>query len=168
MRKKGDPADDADTWFRHATAKRHVTARGTIHHAMFKGSAIGPPADPHQRWRAEVSGRLLSQAGDVAAEGEAAVERGRDKLKAQGKEFGHLKFIGIAYATVAKLRSFTLAATDVVFDPLPEDAAHANLVFLDKDPSAFSGTENALSLLDGLIQLFRFKKVDELSPKPKL
>jgi hypothetical protein len=72
--------------------------------------------------------------------------------------------MGVAYATVATLRTFALAATDVVFDPLPEDAAHANLVFLDKDPSTFSGRENELTLLDALVQLLRFKKADELGP----
>ncbi len=131
--KAGDPADDADTWLRAVTNSTHVR-RGGVHHAEFK-KWLSPPDDPQAGWKLEISGQLLSLVGNIADRAEKRVEAQKDKLKSGGKPVpSALRFCGVLYANVAKVRSLSQLKCDVIYDPQPNDIAHANIVVLDKGP----------------------------------
>jgi hypothetical protein len=129
--KAGDPADDADTWVRAVTNSTHVR-RGAVHHAQFK-KWLSPPDDPQAGWKLEISGQLLSLVGNIVQEGERRVEYQRERLKAGGKSVPSvLQFCGVLYASAAKVRSLPELKCDVIYDPNPNDNAHANIVVFDK------------------------------------
>ena len=142
--KAGDPADDADAWYRAVNNSTHVR-RGRFHHAEFK-RWLSPPDDPQKSWKLEVSGDLLSLVDDIAKRAEKYVESQRNRLKSEGKPVPSIfQFCGVLYVKVAKIRSLAQFRCDVIYDPLPDDDAHANIVVFDKGPDEILTVSDALS-----------------------
>jgi hypothetical protein len=153
--KSGDPADDADTWFRAVTNSTHVR-RGRVHHAEFK-KWLSPPDDPQSGWKLEISGQLLSLIRNIADRAEKRVEEQKDKLKAAGKPVPSvLQFFGVLYAKAAKVRSLPQLKCDVIYDPQPNDIAHANIVVFDK------GSDEILTVTAALLDNLTWVPKDQI------
>ena len=129
----GDPADSADTWLRSVTNSTHVR-KGWVHHAEFK-KWLGPPDDAKAKWKLELSGQLLSLVKSINADAQKRVESQQNKLKAAGKPVPSvLVFSGVLHNKVEAIRKIAVFACDVIYDPQPDDDAHANIVIFDKGP----------------------------------
>ena len=131
--KSGDIVEENDTWFRVITNKDHFK-NGRLHHAALKGKAIS--STEAKAWKAELSGRLLSLAGDVfsiKADAERRVNLLRERAKQQGNSGNKFQFQGVMYQTAKKIRSFDFMQAGVVFTPTEEDKAHADLISYDRD-----------------------------------
>jgi hypothetical protein len=103
-----------------------------VHHAQFK-KWLSPPDDPQAGWKLEISGQLFSLVGNIVQEGERRVEYQKERLKAVGKSVPSvLQFCGVLCGNAAKLRSLPELKCDVIYDPKPNDNAHANIVVFDK------------------------------------
>ena len=146
----GDGADSADTWLRSVTNSTHVR-KGRVHHAEFK-KWLGPPDDAKAKWKLELSGQLLSLVKSISAEAQKRVESQQTKLKAAGKPVpSALVFSGVLHNKVDAIRRVAVIACDVIYDPQPDDDAHANLVIFDKGPEEILTVTEAL--MENLIWL---------------
>lgn len=123
------PVPDGDCWFRVLTNKDHATSDGTVHYQALKGGVFR--ASVGRAWTHELSGRIASEAGahdDVADAAEAQVGAVRQKYLNRGEPVpSKIMFRGIAVATTQELRNAQLA-TDVMYTPRTEDAAHTDFV----------------------------------------
>ena len=141
----GDPADGADTWLRSVTNSTHVR-RGRVHHAEFK-KWLGPPDDAKAKWKLELSGQSLSLVKSISADAQKRVKSQQNKLKAAGKPVPSvLVFSGVLHNKVAAIRSITVIACDVIYDPQPDNDAHANIVIFDK------GLDEILTVTETLME----------------
>jgi hypothetical protein len=93
---------------------------------------------------------LLSLLDSIANRAEKRVDDQRKKLQAEGKSVpSSIQFWGILSANVATIRSILLLDCDVIYDPEPDDPAHANVVVRDKGPDEIlTVTEAILASLD--------------------
>lgn len=129
----GDQADGADIWLRSVTNSTHVR-KGRVHHAEFK-KWLCPPDDAKAEWKLELSGQLLSLVKSISADAQKRVESQQNKLKAAGKPVpSALVFSGVLHSKVDAIRRIAVIACDVIYDPQPDDDAHANIVIFDKGP----------------------------------
>lgn len=120
---------DGECWYRVLTNRSHLTKARTIHYQALKGRvfslSVGKP------WTHELSGRLVSLSGNIAAEAAERVEAIRGSLAAQGRPVpSGITFSGIACATGSVLRTTPLGMvpTDVVYTPASSDSAHSDFV----------------------------------------
>ena len=97
---------DHECWYRLLTNSDHVTRDGTVHYQALKRSAFKPP--DQKPWAHELSGRLVSLAGDVIGEAEARVAKIRRTLTQRNKSVpSKIRFAGVACATASELRATT-------------------------------------------------------------
>ena len=111
------------------TNSSHVTRDGTVHYQALKGGVFEAP--DQKPWAHELSGRITSLVVDIVGEAEARVGEIRATYIQKKKSVPRkIRFAGVACATASELRAPTMPTitTDVVYSPLPEDAAHANFV----------------------------------------
>lgn len=163
MLEAGESAEDSDTWFRMATMKDHVRENKRIHHAMFKGrKAITAPESPSNTWKAEISGRLLSIADSICDHAEQRINEIKTEQEKNNFSTSKTRFMGIAHSKVSNLREFPHAETNVIFEPVDDDDAHANLVFFDKEPSDFFPEGKDLTLINSLIEQLTFTPADKI------
>jgi len=152
----GDPADDAETWLRAVTNSTHVR-RGGVHHAAFR-KWLAPRDDPQVDWKLEISGDLRSLIDNVADAAQKRVDDQKDKFRAKGEQVpSALQFCGVLYAKVAKLRSLSQPKCDVIYDPKPEDNAHANLVVRDH------GVDKILTVTAALLDCLIWAPKDQIA-----
>jgi hypothetical protein len=144
----GDPADIDDTWFRVLTNKHHLYADGRLHHNAFTGkTAIARPGQKENReWAHELSGRLLSLAGDVGIEAKEFCEK-------QQRDY-----VGIAHAIISALRTqHQHVRIDVCYTPHDNDKAHADIAFYN------SADDDKEMLIDWLQTVLKALRPDELA-----
>lgn len=129
--KDGDRATDTDCWLRNLMNESHAP-RGKIHHSALKGQMTSPDPVPKRFWSHELSGRLLSEAKDIQAEGDSHCARRNATLISQNRVVpAKFRFIGVAAASVSVLRQPNdITAADVIFTPNQVDEAHADFVAL--------------------------------------
>ncbi|MCR4283230.1 MAG: hypothetical protein NUV72_09430, partial [Bauldia sp.] len=98
-----------------------------------------------RNWAHEMSGRLLSLAGNVGDEA-------REFCDGQQREFA-----GVAYALVVALRTrHHHISTDVCYTPLDRDSAHADVVFFQ------SNDDDKEMLRDWLQTVLKALRPDEI------
>lgn len=152
----GDPADAADTWLRCVTNSKHVR-KGRVHHAEFR-KWLSPPDDAKANWKLELSGQLLSLVQSISGEANARVQAQRNKLEAAGSSVPScLMFSGVLYNKVDIIRKISVLACNVLYDRQPDDAAHANIVVLDKGP------DEILTVTDTLLENLVWVTPDQVS-----
>ena len=136
----GMPLPDGEVWLRELTNRDYLKRDGTVHRQALKSPAIS--AADEKSWSHELSGRALSQAGDVASHGQASAQRARDKFASKGLAVpSKIDFIGVAFSRSEELRSEHPLHTDTVFTP-NDDPAHADFVVYnsnDEDIDAIIG-----------------------------
>ncbi|MFZ5693534.1 MAG: hypothetical protein ACOY5F_20050 [Pseudomonadota bacterium] len=142
---EGDAADADDVWYRIITDKKYLRADGRLRSSAFTGKAIAPPRGKRD-WNHELSGRLLSLAGDVSSHAKAFCVA-NSKL-----------FVGVMHSQVDKLRFEIGAVTsDVRYTPRPDDEAHADFV-------TYNSTEDDLpDIRDRLQEIVRVLNPTELN-----
>ena len=121
-----------DVWLRVVTDARWVNTDGSLSEQALKKKALAPPLDPNKPWSHELSGRSLSHAKDVQKNGVFFVDVVRNKQRNPNK---HLRFVGVAAATVGDLRPLCARLkSELVFSPVMEvynpffDEAHSDFV----------------------------------------
>jgi hypothetical protein len=156
----GDAADDADVWCRSVTNTSHVK-KGKVHHAEFK-KWLSPPEDRWSTWKLELSGRLLSLVGSIAADANRRLELQKQRLEASGKPFpACFQYVGTLHAVVSKVRVCSTIDCDVLWRP-NEDEAHANIVVYDKDENEI------LTVSDFLLDLLTWTPAADVPKQPAL
>jgi len=157
----GDPADGADTWLRSVTNSTHIR-KGRVHHAEFK-KWLSPPDDPKAKWKLELSGQLLSLVKSISDDAQRRVQAQKDKLKAAGKAVPScLVFAGLLHKKIDAMRKIAVFKCDVLYDPQPDDDAHANIVIFDK------GTDEILTVTDILIENLILVLASQIAADPIL
>lgn len=104
---------------------------GHVKHSAFKHPRFFRSVE-NQKWKSELSGRLLSLTGNIVVEGEAYVEaikqnQQQDHIKKK------IKLIGKVAARVQNIRDQKDYPADVIYNPT-EDNAHSNIVFFNQVP----------------------------------
>jgi hypothetical protein len=157
----GDPADGADTWLRSVTNSTPAR-KGRVHHAEFK-KWLGPPDDAEAKWKLELSGQLLLLVKSISADAKKRVESQQNKLKAAGKPVpSSLVFSGVLHNKVDAIRRIAVIACDVIYDPQPDNDAHANIVIFDK------GLDEILTVTDALMENLIWLLPAQISADPIL
>lgn len=143
------PANSHDTWFHHIISGDGFKSQHPRVRPRYLQNQIDPVAnDPAKGWEAEISGRLLSIAANIAkfAEGAANAAGGPPNLR----------FRAAAFATVAAIRA---GGFEVHEDPIPGDDAHAvfTIAHLEFAPGSSDSKQvikhELLLSIAGLLQL---------------
>lgn len=143
------PAHRHDTWYRPINDPKWIRD-GRIHHSAFGGKAITDRnSDPHVG-NAEVSGRLFSQTGTVAALIATAEKRVRE-LKQKPGVSSKLKFAGVARVRVDDARRREILRSEVLYDPTPVDNAHSDVILLERNSLEFQSLEMKRMLADSFV-----------------
>jgi hypothetical protein len=123
------PVPDAECWFRVLTNRDHVSPDGTVRLQALKGSAFSSCNLPN--YSHELSGRLVSLAGDIVHAAQERVNAIRRKFIAAGKAVpSKIQFVGVGCATAAEMRSpmNPPAPADLIYTPDIHDTAHSDFV----------------------------------------
>jgi hypothetical protein len=124
------PLPDGERWFRVLTNRDHITKDGTLHYQAIKKQF--QPSDDGKPWAHELSGRVVSEAGDIKAiiaDAEGRIEQICEKYRQRGERVpSKIGFVGVAYRSAEHLRaSIGNVIVDVLFTP-GDDPAHADTV----------------------------------------
>ena len=128
------PVAGNECWFRVVTNEDHITRDRTLHYQALKGKQFCPSLG--KKWSHELSGRIVSLAGDKASierQARSFIQDVRNRYQANnpGKKVpDKFIFAGVACRRVADLRSPSLRrlTSDVVYTPEPADCAHSDIV----------------------------------------
>jgi hypothetical protein len=129
------PSDEC--WYTVLTNSRHITAEGSVHSQALKGKRIS--AAIQRTWAHEMSGRLVSLSGDIAAIEADARQRVSDaqlrySASNNGKIASNIMFIGVACARAGGLRGIikNQITSDVIYTPQqPHDMGHSDVAFFN-------------------------------------
>jgi hypothetical protein len=128
-----EPVPDGECWYTVLTNSDFITSDGTLHTQALKGKRISQAIG--KQWSHELSGRLVSLAGDVAAitaDAEDRVANARQNFINKGAKVpSKIKFVGVACAKAVEVRTPVpnRPEMDVVFTPdYPYDPAHSDVV----------------------------------------
>ena len=131
----GSPVPGDECWYTVLTNSRHITKDGTVHAQALMGRRIAPSTGG-RAWSHEMSGRLVSLAGDLAAveaDAQARVQDAQASYAASnGKPASNINFVGIACAKADDLRTVFNGqfSTDVMYTPTA-DTAHSDIVIFN-------------------------------------
>jgi len=128
----GEPAPRDECWYTVLTNTDYVTADGTLHYQAVKGKRF--KAASNKSWTHELSGRLVSLAGDAAAIADDARNRlanVRQGYLDRGAAIpSKMIVVGVACATVAEITTTpaNVPRIDVIYTPQSQDTAHSGIV----------------------------------------
>ena len=129
----GAPTSDQECWYTVLTNSGHVTADKTLHYQAVKGNRLREAIN--KAWSHELSGRLISLAGDAAA----ILHDARNRLANVHQGYidrgqtipSKIILTGVACATASEIRATppNVPRIDVVYTPImPSDPAHSDIV----------------------------------------
>ena len=158
------PASDGMCWYRVLTNTRHITAEGTVQSQALKGHTIS--AAIGKLWSHEVSGRLVSLAGDVAAieaDAHQRVTNIRSSYAAShnGVIASNIVFVGVACAKSEEIRKVILDhfRMECVYTPQPpQDIAHSDIAIYAVETDA-----NLEDVRDWLLRTLRAVRSNNLT-----
>jgi hypothetical protein len=128
----GSPVPGDECWYTVLTNSDHVTGDGTLHYQAVKGNRF--KAAVNKSWAHELSGRLVSLAGDAAAIADDARNRlanVRQGYVSRGERIpSKIVLIGVACAKAVEITTApaNVPRLEIVYTPLPHDTAHSDIV----------------------------------------
>src|ERR1051326_7734314 len=162
---EGTPIPGEECWYTVLTNERHITSSGTVHSQALKGRRIAPVQG--KAWSHELSGRIVSLSGDVAAieadaRGRCANTQANYARTHNGVAASNIVFAGVACAEAAELRTTIRGAlrVDVVYTPQPPtDNAHSDVAVFN----AANNDSDIEAVRDWLLRKLRAIRPDNLT-----
>jgi hypothetical protein len=128
----GTPVSRDECWYTVLTNTDYVTTDGTLHYQAVKGKPFKAAAN--KSWTHELSGRLVSLAGDAAAIADDARNRlanVRQGYLDRGETIpSKMIVVGVACARVAEITTTpaNVPRIEVIYTPQVQDTAHSDIV----------------------------------------
>lgn len=142
-------ADRNDYWFRHLIKPSEVHSDDAERLKYWENAFQKPTVK--RSWVREVSGRVYSAGRDIAAFASTNALQLNARLGTTNRFFR-----GVYYTQVSDIAAEPPGTFDVWLEPIPDDAAHAELVVTDGQYFDETGKLTADIALDHLVRVMKF------------